>query len=125
VEYSEAFLRLTHETATIIFFKANGEIRVMLATRNISTAAIHYGFLGYALSAHDNRCNIKNGSISVIDLILGEVRAFNINRLISFESHGVINTKEKLEEVMEQFLRFKEEYEKTKPMKLSMDSLPD
>jgi len=97
----------------------------MLATRNISTAAIHYGFLGYALSAHDNRCNIKNGSISVIDLILGEVRAFNINRLISFESHGVINTKEKLEEVMEQFLRFKEEYEKTKPMKLSMDSLPD
>lgn len=125
MKYSEAFMQLTYETATIVFFKTNGEIRTMLATRNVSTAAIDHGFLGGMLSGHDNRCNIKNGNIAVIDLILGETRSFNIDRLISFESHGIVDTKEKMDEVRQQFKEFKTEYEKTKPMKLDMDSLPD
>ncbi len=125
MQYGETFLRLTHETATVVFLKVNGDVRVMLATRNVATADINHENLGGVLAGHDKRCNIKNGNLAVIDLLLGETRSFNIERLVSIEYHGVIETAEKMQEVYEQFKRFKAEYELTQPQKLSMDMLSD
>lgn len=123
MKYPEVFSRLTYETATLIFNKRDGSIRVMLATRNIGTAEIEYGFLGWALGGHDNRCNINNGNIAVIDLIIGEPRSFNIDRLVDIQYHGVITEKEEFEELVGKFLEFKREYESRIPEEVTMDTL--
>lgn len=123
MEYTEAYRRLTYETATLIFMKKNGDIRVMLCTRNMATIALHYGFQGKALGGHDNRCNIKNGNIAVFDLFLGEARSFHIDRLISVEWHGEIKTTEELDSVAKEFNDFKSKYEASEPHAITMDML--
>ena len=70
------------ETALIIYFKTNGEIRLLLGTRNLSTIAINYGFNGNVLGGIDNRCSIYNGNIAVFDLMLGDARSFKVDRII-------------------------------------------
>lgn len=121
--YPEVFSRLCYETAMIVFIKKNGEVRIMLGTRNLSTISIQWGFQGKALGGHDNRCNIGNGNVAVFDLALGDARSFNIDRLVQIEFCGIISTPEQLEDTMGKYLRFKEEYEKSKPMELDMSML--
>lgn len=123
MKYAEVFGKLTYETATVIFMKKDGAIRIMLATRNLSTIAISHGFQGRALGGHDNRCNINNGNLAIFDMVLGEARSFNIDRLVSIDYHGVISTSEELEEITEKYLSFKHSYEENQPMKLNMDML--
>lgn len=79
-KYPEVFSKLTYETAYLIFLKKDGSIRLMLATRNLSTVALRWGFQGKALGGHDNRCNINNGNVAVFDLLLGDARSFSIDR---------------------------------------------
>lgn len=121
--YPEVFSRLTYETAFIIFMKKNGDIRVMLATRNLSTISIQYGFQGKALGGHDNRCNINNGNIAVFDLALGEARSFHIDRLVDIQFQGIISDKATLEDVADKFNKFKAEYESSSSMKIDMNML--
>ena len=123
LKYPGVFSKLTYETATLVFLKKDGTVRVMLATRNLRTSELEYGFLGGRLSGHDSRCNINNGNIAVIDMIIGEPRSFNIDRLLSIDYHGVITTREELERVVEMHQEFKREYESNKPMEISMDML--
>lgn len=123
MKYPEVFSKLTYETATVIFLKKDGTIRIMLATRNLNTVALNYGFQGRALGGHDNRCNINNGNVAVFDMILGEARSFNIERLVSIEYHGIVTNVEELENVAQKHMTFMKEYESKKPMKLSMDML--
>ena len=120
--YPEVFSRLTFETATIVFLKKNGEVRVMLGTRNLNTVSLLYGFQGQVLGGHDNRCNINNGNLAVFDMVIGDARSFNIDRVLDIQYAGVVTTKEEYDKVLESFVKFKEEYEKTKPMTISMDS---
>ena len=121
--YPEVFSKLTYETATVIFMKKDGAIRIMLATRNLHTVELEYGFQGKALGGHDNRCNIKNGNVAIFDIILGEARSFSINRLVSIEYHGAITVKEELDNVVQKYMVFKRNYEATQPMELTMDML--
>lgn len=66
-----------------IFFKKNGMLRLMLCTRDIFTSNICLGdSLANKLNYHSERCNFKNNNISVIDLLIGDVRSFNIDRVI-------------------------------------------
>lgn len=123
MEYTDVFRRLTYETAGLIFMKKNGDIRLMLGTRNLNTVGLRYGFQGAALGGHDNRCNIKNGNIAVFDLFLGDARSFHIDRLVSIEYYGEIKDLGRLDEVAGAFMEFKEQYEKTQPTSLSMDML--
>ena len=123
VKYPEVFSKLTDETAYLIFLKKDGSIRLMLATRNLSTVALRWGFQGKALGGHDNRCNINNGNVAVFDLLLGDARSFSIDRLVSIEYMGIVDSIERLNEVADSFLKFKEEYEKTQPMTMTMDML--
>lgn len=122
-EYTEVYRGITYDTAILIFMKKNGDIRIMLGTRNLKTVELKYGFQGRALGGHDNRCNINNGNIAVFDMMLGETRSFNISRLIHFQPIGLIDSNEKLDEASEIYSDFKEKYEAEQPTKLDMDML--
>ena len=120
--YPEVFSKLTFETAIIVFLKRNGEVRLMLGTRNLNTVSLLYGFQGQTLGGHDNRCNINNGNLAVFDMVVGDARSFNIERVLDIQYAGVITTVDEYNKVLEGFVKFKEEYEKTKPMTINMDS---
>ena len=93
--YPEVYSRLNFETAVFSFFKKDGQIRIMLGTRNLTTVGLEYGFQGAVLGGHDKRCNISNGNIAVYDLAIGDARSFSIDRLIDIQWAGVIGTKQK------------------------------
>ena len=111
MQYSEIYSKLCVETALIIFFKSNGEIRLMLGTRNLQTVALKWGFQGYALGGFDNRCNINNGNVAVFDILLGDARCFKVDRLIEINYYGEIRTLEDLEKTIDKFNKFKKAYE--------------
>ena len=119
--YPEAFSRLTFETAVIVFLKKNGEVRLMLGTRNLNTVSLLYGFQGAKLGGHDNRCNITNGNLAVFDLVVGDARSFNIERLLSIDFVGEIRTMEQYNTILQKYVEFKNQYEATNPMMISMD----
>lgn len=123
MQYSEVFSNLTFQTAILVFMKKNGDVRLMLGTRNLSTVGLHYGFQGNILGGHDKRCNIRNGNIAVYDLLLGDARSFHIDRLISVEYLGEIKSMEELNSAAAKFLEFKDQYEKSQPTELTMDML--
>lgn len=120
--YTEVFSKLTYETGIIVFLKKSGEIRTMIATRNLDTINQAFGFQGDVLGGHDKRCNISNGNVAVYDLILGDARSFNITRLISIYYIGVISTKEQYDKAIEDFVKFKSDYESTHKLEISMDT---
>lgn len=121
--YPEVYSKLCYETALIVFLKKNGEVRLMLGTRNLNTVALLYGFQGNVLGGHDTRCNINNGNVAVYDMIAGDARSFNIDRLLDIQFAGVITTKEQYDEVLKKFVKFKDEYEKNKPMRVDIDTI--
>mgnify|MGYP006342627191 CR=1 FL=1 len=123
--YPEIYSKLTFETAAIVFLKKNGEVRIMLGTRNLNTVSLLYGFQGQTLGGHDNRCNIKNGNIAVFDMVIGDARSFSVDRLLDIQFAGVINTKEEYDKVFNDFMKFKENYEKTKPMTMDLNSFDE
>lgn len=117
MNYAEVFSRLTFETANIVFLKKDGTARLMLGTRNLGTVALEYGFQGQELGGRDNRCNINNGNVAIFDLVLGEARSFNIDRLVYIDYVGVISNADELNQAAVNFSMWKEEYEKTQPSK--------
>lgn len=121
--YPEVYSKLCYETALIVFLKKNGEVRLMLGTRNLNTVALLYGFQGNVLGGHDTRCNINNGNVAVYDMIAGDARSFNIDRLLDIQFAGIITTKEQYDEVLNKFVKFKDDYEKNKPMRVDMDTI--
>lgn len=121
--YPEIYTKLNFETAVVTFFKKDGTARVMLCTRNLSTASLLYGFMGGELGGHDNRCNINNGNIAVIDMIIGEARSFNIDRVIDIQWAGVILNKEEYDNVLRLFSDYKQKYESTKPEMIEIEDV--
>lgn len=108
--YPDLYNRLNLETLILIFYKGNGEIRVMLGTRNNITLDIAGNDLNYELHGIDNRCSINNGNIGVIDLELGEARSFKPERTVQVYSVGIVDTPELLKTTLEKFKEFKEQY---------------
>lgn len=119
--YSEVYNKLSTETCIVTFRKKDGTVRVMLATRNLITSGLDYGLLKGLLDGHDKRCNIRNGNIGVIDLTIGEGRAFNIERILDIIWLGDIRTKEDLDRAFDKFMDVKNSIELTS--KISMDSI--
>lgn len=119
--YSEVYNRLSTETGVVKFRKKDGTLRVMLCTRNLITANLDYGMLKGLLDGHDKRCNIRNGNIGVIDLTIGEGRAFNIERVISIDWLGDIRTKEDLDKAFDVFMNIKNSSDVSS--QISMDTL--
>lgn len=116
-KYQEIYRRLLTETAEIVFIKSNGQIRTMLATRN-AISAEHFGFdipfVKACIGNHDKRCNINNGNMAVVDLIIGEGRSFNIERLVSINWVGEVDSKERADAVYRNFKEFEERYKESK-----------
>lgn len=98
-EYSEMFMRLTYEVGIITFIKRDGTPRVMMCTRNLKTAALYHGNMGGLLNGHDKRCNIRNGNLAVVDLLIGECRSFNAERVVDEKYFGEVLDKDKLDEI--------------------------
>ncbi len=119
--YSEVYNKLSTETGVVKFRKKDGTLRVMLCTRNLITANLDYGMLKGLLDGHDKRCNIRNGNIGVIDLTIGEGRAFNIERVISIDWLGDIRTKEDLDKAFDIFMNIKNNSDVSS--QISMDTL--
>lgn len=119
--YSEVYNRISTETGIVVFRKKDGTVRVMLATRNLITASLDYGLLKSLLDGHDKRCNIRNGNVGVIDLTIGEGRAFNIERVLDIVWLGDIRTKEDLDKAFDKFMEVKKANEGTK--NINMDTI--
>lgn len=110
LNYRELHSRLGQSTMIITFYKANGDIRPMLCTRNINTAAISYGYLGNRLSSFSRKCNENNRNIGVIDLIIGDARCFKMDRLVDAHDLGEITTPEQFDAAVEKFKEYVENY---------------
>ncbi len=123
MEYSEVFLKLTYETAVLVFIKKDGTIRTLLGTRNMKTASMTEEDLIGKMQGYDSRLNINNGNMAIVDLAIADVRSFNIDRLVSIDWLGEIETKEELEEVYEIFKEFETEYNDRRTRYLTMDML--
>lgn len=123
MQYQDVYGKLTTETGVVTFLKKDGSIRIMLCTRNLHTVALEHGFQGQALGGHDNRCNIKNGNIAVFDLVLGEARSFNIDRLVNVWYFGEVATQKRYDEIFEEYRIYKKEYESKMPMSVDMSML--
>lgn len=119
--YSEVYNRISTETGIVVFRKKDDTVRVMLATRNLITASLDYGLLKSLLDGHDKRCNIRNGNVGVIDLTIGEGRAFNIERVLDIVWLGDIRTKEDLDKAFDKFMEVKKANEGTK--NINMDTI--
>jgi len=123
--YPEVYSRLNFETAIIVFMKKNGEARLMLGTRSIPTIRTIYGLQGNELGYQESRCNINNGNVAVYDLMIGEARCFNINRLVEVIWLGVLADREGVEGAGARFLQFESEYMKNNTVKASINSLDE
>lgn len=102
--YSEVTYRLFRETAIVVFRKKDESIRVMLCTRNITTAEKLLNNGSYAamqLCGHDKRCTIQTGAIAAIDMIIEEVRSFKVDRILSVTYLGEIFSKQELDAAVE------------------------
>lgn len=110
LDYRELHSILGQNTLIITFYKANGEIRPMLCTRNINTAAISYGYLGNRLSSFSRRCNETNRNIGVIDLIIGDARCFKMDRIVDARDLGVITNQKELDNAVEVFKAYVDSY---------------
>lgn len=125
-KYQEIYRRLLGETAAIVFIKANGTIRVMLGTKSIKAAEM-FGYdrplMSANLNSHDKRCGVTNGNMSILDLKIGEGRSFNIQRLVSVNWYGEVDTVERAQEVYRDFKQFEADYSKSRPKTVSMEDL--
>ena len=85
--YDKALYLLENGVAVIIFRKKNGEIRTMLCTRDLRTCDIMNIGLHTDSGMSDTSIMKRQkareaGNITVTDLIAGEARIFNINRVM-------------------------------------------
>ena len=110
-EYGNTWGRLLTETALIAFYKKNGDVRLMLGTRNADTARIMWQdkHLKGLLDGFDHRCNIKNGNIGVIDLAIGDCRSFGVNNIIAIQWLGEITTSSGIEEAIKRYEELEKE----------------
>lgn len=79
-------------TVVVKFKKKDGKTRVLMGTRNkVTVMQLCNKDLSGMLAGFDKRSNIGNYNIPVVDLALGEVRTFCIDRLEAYQVLGFIN----------------------------------
>lgn len=105
IEYGRTWGGLLLESALVTFTKSNGHVRLMLCTRNLDSLQLMHPDkkLKGLLDGFDKRCNRSNGNIAVVDLLLGDCRSFNINRVLAVKWLGEIDSMEKLNSAIEEY----------------------
>lgn len=96
--------QLMNGVGIVIFFKSNGSIRPMICTKSFSIAK---EILGKDVHVYSSTGNV----IEVIDLEVGEKRAFNKERVI-FAEMSYIRSKSEYDELYERFTLMINEYTK-------------
>lgn len=110
--YGDTYTNLCFQAAVVSFFKKNGELRTMLCTRDSDMINMCCTNGNPGLGGHDKRCNINNGNIAVVDLIIGEARSFNIDRVLHIEYiNKPITSKDDLEAAIATLQSVREYYE--------------
>lgn len=123
-KYGEIYCRLCEELAIVKFKKKSGEERLMLSTRNVEIICLEYPHGSILLNGHDKRCHLKNGNIGVIDMVIGEGRSFNIDRLIDVQWLGIPKTREEYDKLYEKFAEIRGELKiNTEEKVLSLEDL--
>jgi len=80
------------QTIIVSFKKKDGDMRVMIGTRNMDTVNKVCGKdLLRMLYGFDKRANAENRNIPVVDLAIGEVRTFSIDRMQGYQLLGELN----------------------------------
>ena len=120
--YQEVFQNLSYYIAIVVFMKKDGSIRIMLCTRNTVAITNILGLRTSVLNGHDKRCNIQNGNISVLDLVIDEPRSFSINRLIDIIYFQPVMNKEQFQGIVNYYVDFKQKYESTMPKTMDLDT---
>ena len=110
MKYGEAFTKLTSNICAIIFIKANGQPRCMLATRHVSLASRYSGFFGGEIDMLDRRNARNKDVLAVIDLEIGETRSLNTGRLVNLIPLTEPTSREEFNQLVENFTKFKEAY---------------
>lgn len=107
MKFSEIYQKLCLGVCPIIFTKANGEMRIMLATKNEGIPMIATGKPVPSRYIKESR---ETGTIAVIDLEKMERRSFCVERLMCIEDYGQINTSIAYNKVLNDFIKFKKKY---------------
>lgn len=121
MEYTEAYRKLQTGVCVVTFIKKDATVRNMLATRNKRIVSNFSRLDDSSFNGHDRRCSIDNGNIAVYDLIIDEVRMFNIGRVVGFYEFGDITSQEEMNNAVEQFKNFDTKYRENSPMELHLD----
>lgn len=90
-KYSDLYNFLSEHTVLVVFLKKDGHPRCMLCTRCSATMRLCYEDRIPAFKGHDKRCSIDNGNIGVLDLMIGEPRSFNVDRILNIYDCGIIS----------------------------------
>ena len=119
-KYNKIFNMLNFNVCCVIFFKRNGELRFLFGTRDTDVIRMGKDVEDKIkmMNHYDTKCNISSGTISVFDIVLGEVRSFQIDRLIEIINFGEVKSIEKLGEVYKKYKSLKEGYESKLPKEL-------
>ncbi len=123
--FSEVSYRLSEEVAIVVFRKKDKSIRTLLCTRcmHILNSMTENGT--YMCAKINGRDNIlvgnktdkdgnvtPNRNIAAIDLIIEDVRCFNIDKVIEIKWLGAPQNKEQEGYCMQWFALFKQYYDK-------------
>lgn len=104
LNYGEILYRLSEELALISFRKKDNTIRTLLCTRSVRLLekfTSNAECMVACLNGHDKRCNISNGNISAIDMIIEEPRSFNIERVLELNWLGKLESQEEFNAAVE------------------------
>ena len=106
--YNELYSLLSNNIVFLIFYKKDGNVRVMLSTKNEGIALLANNLS--PIPSRYIRESKESGNISVIDLELKERRSFNIDRLVSVYSFGNISTEAQYTNIYNQYIQYKKKY---------------
>lgn len=121
--YRRNFSQLEDGINCLIFFKKDSTLRIMLATRDIITAGMCLSdSLSHKLNKHSERCNCSNGNIAVIDLLLGDVRSFSVDRLVRNIYLGECSNLKEFENFVVQYNNIRKQFDNVNQV-LNLDNL--
>lgn len=103
-DYVKLYRELESGIVRVKFIKKDGTVRDMLCSRDMTIIDVLHPGVYRKLGSHASRCNKKTGAIAVIDLILGECRAFSVNRIIENENYGEAETEEDIMKLYDKYV---------------------
>lgn len=87
-DYSDLYFKLMSNVAIVSFIKKNGDIRVMLCTKNRTLGLEQNPNMESRYENMDFRNGLASGNMAVLDLESGKPKLFTLERVIGFTLFG-------------------------------------